>query len=215
MHPTINALLELHQTNLQRQRLIAQRQGRETTSSKADAALNKAKEAVTTAQAEVDRNDALLRQYTTDVERCDEQMTSLRGRQMEAKTNKEYLEIINGIESAKAEKALRQESLNNLNGQIEGLKEAVTAAEAHLAKVQEAYDKHIYQEQRQAVDSKFLEVYERLIKSRHKTPLLPVDGATRATPFGRIISHNDAEKLRLGNLVIDTGTNAILYIKGD
>ena len=39
-----------------------------------------------------------------------------------------------------------------------------------------------------------------------------VDPKTRTTPVGAILSHNQVEQIRQGKLVIDRGTNAILYI---
>jgi len=62
------------------------------------------------------------------------------------------------------------------------------------------------------IDPEFLQVYERLIKSGHKMPLMRVDPKTRTTPVGAILSHNQVEQIRQGKLVIDRGSNAILYL---
>lgn len=232
MHPAIVQLLELHRTNEQRQRLRLDRETRVAKRKQADAALEKYQSLHAAAVAKVDEQAALIRQYTADVERCDTEIASLRAKQMEAKTNKEYLDCINGVEHAKAEKKLREESLANLNAQVETLQAGVSAAATKLADIQSKYDKFIadqqepeaaagsldelerlYQEKRAHVDPKYLEVYERLIEARHKTPLISIDPQTRATPLGQIISHNDCERVRSGQLVTDPMTNGILYIK--
>jgi len=43
-------------------------------------------------------------------------------------------------------------------------------------------------------------------------PLMRVDPKTRTTPVGAILSHNQVEQIRQGKLVIDRGSNAILYL---
>ena len=234
MHPAITQLLDLHQVNVQRQRLIQDRSGREDKRRQADQALAKFTALSQTSRQMVEDQGALIRQYTADVERCDTDIQSFRARQMEAKSNKEYLECINGIENAKAEKKLREESLANLNASVEELQQKAEAAEAKLAEIQGKYDQFVanlqeseeagrssaelerlYQEKRQGLDPKFLEVYERLIEAKHHMPLISVDPLTRATPLGQIISHNDCERIRGGQLVTDPMTNGILYIQED
>lgn len=232
MHANISALLDLHRVNEQRQRLVRDRQERERRLAAAHKALAAVAAQASEAQGEVDRNDALVRQYTADIERCETTINDLRSRQMEAKTNKEYLAIINGVENAKAERALREESLKNLGEQIDALKATAAAATARrdqvaakVAEVEaeatgtseaaasEAELERIYQDKRARVDAKFLEHYERLIQARHRMPLVPVDPASRATPFGNIVSHNQCEQLRLGQFVVDAASNGILYLK--
>ncbi|TVR14457.1 MAG: hypothetical protein EA401_04495 [Planctomycetota bacterium] len=232
MHPAITQLLDLHQVNVQRQRLIQDRSGREEKRRQADQALAKFTTQHETAHKMVADQGALIRQYTADVDRCDTEIQSLRSRQMEAKSNKEYLECINGIENAKAEKKLREESLSNLNASVDELQSKASAAEQKLAEIRAKYEQFVanleesqeaeqsaqelermYQEKRQGLDPKFLEVYERLIEAKHHMPLIPVDPVTRATPLGQIISHNDCERIRGGQLVTDPMTNGILYIK--
>ncbi|TVR44419.1 MAG: hypothetical protein EA402_07015 [Planctomycetota bacterium] len=231
MHPAIAQLLDLHQVNEQRQRLRSTREGRDSKRQQAEAALAKFQRLQQAAAKKVDDQGALIRQYTADVERCDAQIQELRGKQMEAKTNKEYLECINGVEHAKAEKKLRQESLTSLGSQVEALQAQAAAAQAKLDEIQGKYDnfmagleepadaatsaeelERIYQEKRRNCDAKFLEVYERLIEARHKHPLIPIHPLTRATPLGQIISHNDCERIRNGQLVTDPMTNGILYL---
>ena len=232
MHPAIIQLLDLHRINQNRQLLQNDRLGRSSKRQQADAALEKYKKLHEAAGSKVSDQDALIRQYTADVERCDAEILKLRSQQMEAKTNKEYLDCINGVETAKAEKKLREESLENLQANVDELKASADKAAAQLADIQAKYDKfiaehqepeasgssleeveRIYAEKRQGLDAKFLEVYERLIAARHKTPLLEVNPATRATPLGQIISHNDCERIRNGELVTDPMTNGILYMK--
>jgi hypothetical protein len=69
-----------------------------------------------------------------------------------------------------------------------------------------------YAERRAQVEPAFLEVYERLVKAMHKAPLLRVDPVTRATPLGAVLSFNQVEQIRMGKLVIDRTSNAILYL---
>ena len=46
-------------------------------------------------------------------------------------------------------------------------------------------------------------------------PIMAIDGRTRATPYGNMISTSAVEKIRLGQFVQDPSSNAILYIKED
>ena len=45
-----------------------------------------------------------------------------------------------------------------------------------------------------------------------KTPLLPVDPVTRATPLGNKLPSHNFERLMGGELMIDEASNAILYL---
>ena len=233
MHANYVALLDLHNVNTQRQRLLSGRTGRNDQLAKLKAQAAKVFAFADKAQADVEQTDALLRQYTDDVTRCDETIAKLREQQMAAKTNKEYMASINGVEEAKAEKKIRLESLNNLNAQIDELRAKAEAAEEQRTtaqlKVEELEQENanagngnaddsenelerIYQEKKQTVDPKFLEHYERLIKAKHKFPLMKVDPNTRTTPMGNMLTHNQLEFIRQGQLVVDTSNNAILYI---
>ncbi len=231
MNPNIQALLDLQV--IDKQRLTHQR-AREAKLKKladAEAAWKAALAGATAAQAEVDRLGALIRQYTADVERCDKAVIDLRGKQPEAKTNKEYMDLINGIESAKLEKVKREASLKELQVRVTELTTKAADAVAKADQSKTAYDAILpsgetakvptaeeaqlqaqYAELRNQVAGEFLEAYERLIKARHKSPLLRVDPATRATPFGTLLSANHIEQLRSGKLVVDRTTNAILYL---
>ena len=83
-------------------------------------------------------------------------------------------------------------------------KSAADEAEANL--------NALYAKQRALCDEKALVIYERLVKANHPRPLMKVDPNTRATPLGNCISTNALEMLRLGQLVVDQTSNAILYI---
>ena len=150
---------------------------------------------------------------------------------MDARSNKEYLAIINGVEEAKSEKKLRQESVNQLQGQIDELSAKATAAgeardtlkaevetmEKALAELGEQANsanelQRLYDDQKAKVEPKFLQHYERLVASNHRMPLMKVDAVSRATPYGNMVSTNQLEHIRLGELVIDQGSNAILYV---
>jgi len=232
MHPSIRALLDLHEVNLKRQKLLDNRDKRDATLNQARKELAEFERRAEEAQAEVDNSDALIRQYTGDLERCEKTVQSLREQQMDAKTNKDYLGILNGIEEAKTEMKLRKESLDSLGAQVEEKKAAAEQAQARLAKAHEQFDalqarldgggeaaeslaelEKLYETKRPEVDAKFLETYERLIQSRHKMPLIPIDPRTRATPLGNVISHNQIEQIHGGMLVIDSFSNGILYIR--
>ena len=231
MHETFTSLLDLHEVNIQRQLLVKERRSREAKVTQAAEALASATAAREQAETAATSSDALIRQYTADIKRCDHTIEEMREKQMSAKTNKEYLACINGVEEAKSEKRLREQSLADLNARIDTLKEAAekakqaeaAAAELHeAAKLElesatveaesEAELERIYQEKKAAVDAKFLEVYERLITAKHPMPLMKVDGATRATPMGNRINTQALEQLRLGQLVTDSSSNAILYV---
>ncbi|MFW5698246.1 MAG: zinc ribbon domain-containing protein [Planctomycetota bacterium] len=231
MHPHLKSLLDLHEVNLQRQRLIKDRVSRESTIAEAQRAYEAAQQLADEAATKAGNMDALIRQYTADVERCESRIGELRAQQMTAKTNKEYLTIINGIEESKAEMRLRQQSLTGLTEQVgalqaeaerlqthaEELKAKVAETSAELAGADEQADsevelQRIYDEKKQAVDPAFLEHYERLIAANHPMPLMRVDPTRRATPLGNVISHNHLEQVRLGNLVKEATNNAILYV---
>jgi predicted nucleic acid-binding Zn-ribbon protein len=235
MHPTMRALLDLHDINQQRQLLRKQRESRET--SIKDAAEGAAKTALKAdaASAAAHEADALMRQYEQDIANADARIETLREKQMSAKTNKEYLIVINGIEDSKNIKKIRNERLTDLRSKIEGLQQAAATAaqlrEQALARVEEIRNSNqggidasdtseaeldrIYAEKRQPVDGKFLEAYERLIAGGHPMPLLPIDPRTRATPYGNLISMNHIEQIRKGGLICDHTSSAILYVNED
>ncbi|GDY13001.1 hypothetical protein LBMAG53_18790 [Planctomycetota bacterium] len=230
MNPSIAALLDLLEIDRRRQGL---RKDRDTLRTRADEAakmLAAAEAAAAAAQAEVDKVDALLRQYQSDLARCDAAIAEARSRQQAAKTNKEYMAIINSIEQAKSEKVMREQSLKELGARIDALKtranqgaekaaaaraaleQALAAATGNAPTEIESSAQAEYDEKKKLVDPAFLEQYERLVKAHHKTPLLRIDPKTRATPVGSVISHNLCEQIRMGKLVIDRLTNAILYL---
>jgi len=232
MHDTFSALLELHEVNNRQQLLIKERKAREAKLTQATEAYKSAVATREKAAEEAERSDALIRQYGTDIERCDSTIAKLREQQMQARTNKEYLACINGVENAKAEKRLREESLRNLHERIDELKEqlkrteeaeeaakaTMETAERELGEQQEEAEseaelERIYSEKKQGVDPKFLEVYERLISARHPMPLMKVDLRTGATPMGNRLNTQALEQLRLGQLVTDSASNAILYVE--
>jgi predicted nucleic acid-binding Zn-ribbon protein len=154
----------------------------------------------------------------------------MRSKQMGAKTNKEYMAIINGIEQAKLEKGHREQSIKDLETRVKDLEtkaaaaaQAVTAAKAKRDEVashagnkepgaEESELQRRYDEIKAGIDPAFLEVYERLVKANHKMPLMRVDPQSRSTVFGSVVSHNQVEQIRLGKLVIDRTSNAILYL---
>lgn len=231
MHEHIKALLALDDINRQRLILARQRQDRESAIAAAREQAAKAAKLAEEAERKAGGMDALIRQYTSDVERCDQTVVELRGKQMMAKSNKDYLAIINGIEEAKHEKKQRVASLANVGGEVDKLREhadalaatAAAAASAVDALIAEQADRseageaeaeldRLYAEAKAKVDAKYLEVYERLIQANHPRPLMQVDGSTRATPMGNMISTQKLEALRLGQLVTDPSSNAILYV---
>ncbi len=232
MHPSIMALLDLNQVHGQRQMLLDDRNRRLARLEKAEADIARFRQAAQQAQQAVDDMAALITQYTADVERCEATITDLRSRQMQATNNKEYLQIINGVEEARSEMATRKASLESLNGKVEEHRQTSEQAKQRLASMEERYrafvekntpsadveasiaqlDK-LYEEKRKLVAPEFLEVYERLVKSGNSMPLVPIDPVTRSTPLGQVASHNQLEQLRNGSLVQDAMTNGILYIK--
>lgn len=231
MQETIRALLELHEVNRQRQVLIEERKARERRLAEAQRTLAEKTAAREAAEQEREGLAALVRQYTADKERCEETIARLREQQMQARSNKEYLACINGIEGAKAELKLRENSLAELGERRDELDRrvaAATTAEEEARAAVEAVERdiaaheeqgaseqeldRIYGEKKRAVDPKFLETYERLVQARHPMPLMRVDARTRATPMGNVINTSAAEQLRLGHLVVDSVSNAILYI---
>ena len=231
MNPNIQALLDLQVTDKQRLTHKLARDAKLKKLADAEKAWKAAETTATSAQGEVDRLGSLIRQYTADVERCEKAVVELRAKQPEAKTNKEYMDLINGIEASKLEKVKRETSLKELQGRVDELtakakaandKSAqlkathdTIAAEAEASKTPSAAEAELqkqYDELRKTVEPSFLEHYERLVKVHHKTPLLRVDPATRATPFGTLLSANHLEQLRAGKLVIDRTTNGILFL---
>ncbi len=230
MNPSIAALLEL-------QLIDKKRQSQRNSSDNLRARLEEARKALAAAQAaakvaqdENEKIQALIRQYEKDAQRCEQTITDLRNQQPTAKTNKDYMALINGIEQAKVEKSMREQSLKDLGGRIEGITQKAAAADAKVKESQakiddltaksgsgqvtpeEAAIQAEYDAKKAAVDPDWLKVYERLVKARHPSPLMKVDPKTRATPVGVVLSHNQLEQIRLGKLVIDRTTNAILYV---
>jgi predicted nucleic acid-binding Zn-ribbon protein len=230
MNPNIAALLDLQVIDKQRQVLKQAREGLRNRVQKAADTAAAAQAAAVAAQAEVDRLQALLRQYANDMTRCDATINDLRAKQMGAKTNKDYMAIINGIEQAKVEKNLREQSMKDLTSRLEGLNDKAAKAQAQVAELNAALVKlqenggdgkpspeeqaiqAQYDARKASCDPAFLEVYERLIKANHKMPLAKVDPHTRATPVGNLVSHNIIEQIRMGKLVVDRNTNSILYV---
>jgi len=231
MNPSTDALLDLQVIDRQRLTLKLAREQRHGKLVEAQKNLAAAEAAAAAVAAEIEKMGALTRQYTANVERCDATIVELRGKQMNAKTNKEYMAIINGVEAARVEKNLREQSLKELGEKLAvhqdkaaKAAEAVAKAKAKLDEVakeasdsakpgpEEAALQQQYDERKAKVDPKFLETYERLVSAKHKMPLMPVDSITRSTPFGKVISHNQIEQIRMGKLVIDSGSNAILYV---
>ena len=231
MAESVTALLELWSIDQRRRKLSLVRDSATGAASKVETAWKAAEAAATAAKAEVDRLDALIRQYAADVERCDKTIAGLAQKKLGAKSNKEYMEIHNGIELARAEKTQREQSVKeqtarqaDLAAKAQVAADKATAAksefEAAAGKVGAAggptADEQDLDAQaaavRERIDPEFLQVYERLIKSGHKMPLMRVDPKTRTTPVGAILSHNQVEQIRQGKLVIDRGSNAILYL---
>jgi predicted nucleic acid-binding Zn-ribbon protein len=227
---TIDALLELWTIDQRRRELRRGRDGRRQGIAKIEQEAAAADTAAATAKGEADRLDALIRQYQTDAGRCEARIAELRSQQTGAKTNKDYMAIINGIEQAKAEKAQREQSVKEISARKQELVDKAAKAAEAAALVHQRLDKARgeagsdqpgdeeqaldarYAESRGKVPGEFLEVYERLVKANHKSPMVRVDPRTRATPFGVLLSHNQVEQIRQGKLVIDRNSNAILYI---
>ena len=230
MNPSIAALLELQLIDKKRQTQRNSSDNLRTRIDETRKALAAAQAAAKVAQDENEKIQALIRQYEKDAQRCDQTITDLRNQQPSAKTNKDYMALINGIEQAKVEKSMREQSLKDLGGRIEGITQKATTAEAKLKEAQAKIDELTarsgsgqvtpeeaaiqaeYDAKKAAVDPDWLKVYERLVKARHPSPLMKVDPKTRATPVGVVLSHNQLEQIRLGKLVIDRTTNAILYV---
>jgi len=231
MNSSIEALLDLQVIDKKRLTLKKAREAQSGQVDEAAKAATAAEAAATTAAGEVDKLGALIRQYTADTARCDETIADLRSQQMNAKTNKEYMAIINGIEAAKLEKTNREASVKELNAKVEALQAKAKAAQEQAAGLQskasqvkttnataiKLTDEEIelqkrYDEIRGTLDPAYLEAYERLVKANHKMPLMRIDPKTRSTPYGSIISHNMIEQIRMGKLVIERGTNSILYV---
>ncbi len=232
MHPAMTNLLELHDINQQRRVLQQRQQARGSELSDAQAKCDALTEAATVAESAAHEADALIRQYTQDITDCDAKQETLRAQQSTAKTNKDYLDIINGIEEAKNLKKIRTEKLASLQASIDELNaqaaaagaardEAVTACEVIKSEQAENTDvdtseeelERLYDEKRKTVEAEYLAAYERLVKGNHSMPLMPVDSVTRGTPYGNLISHNHIEQIRNGALIHDATTNAILYVK--
>lgn len=232
MHESMKNLLDLHDINQQRQVLKSNRSRREDGIAEAQAELDAINAEADAARTAVNDYDALIHQKQQDIENADKQVEELRSKQSDAKTNKEYMAIINGIEEAKATKTMAQEKLDEIQAIIdeakakadeldakrEEIKAAVEAKIAELsgdadAETSEAELDRLYEAQAPKVDAKILEVYERLVKSNHPMPLMPIDPHSRATPYGNLVSHNQMEEIRMGNLICDQTNNAILYIK--
>lgn len=231
MNSSIEALLDLQVIDKKR---LTLKRAREQQNGQVDDAGKAAEVAAVTAiaaTAEVEKLGALIRQYTADVARCDVTIAELRSQQMNAKTNKEYMVIINGIEAAKLEKANREASVKELSSKIEVLETKAKTAKAqasaltdaandvkstNAAAVKPTEEEQIlqkrYDEIRGTIDPAFLEAYERLVKANHKMPLMRIDPKSRSTAYGTIISHNMIEQIRMGKLVIERGSNAIMYL---
>lgn len=231
MNPSIDALLDLQVIDKRRLSLKLAREQQNTRVSDGEKTYQAALAAEAAAAADVERMGALVRQYTSDVARCDTTMTELRSKQMNAKTNKEYMAIINSIETTKQEKTLREQSVKELGGRIKEMEAKVTAARDQAAALKSKFEElqattggaakpsneeaelqRQYDEAKSRVDPAFLVVYERLVKANHKMPLMRVDPNSRSTAFGGVISHNQIEQIRMGKLVVDRGSNAILYL---
>ena len=231
MNPSIDALLDLQVIDKRRLSLKLAREQQHARVGEGEKLYQAALAAEAAAAADVERMGALVRQYTSDVARCDTTLAELRSKQMNAKTNKEYMAIINSIETSKQEKALREQSVKELGGRIKEMEAKVAAAKEQAAQLklkfeelkastggsdkpsaEEAELQRQYDKAKSRVDPAFLEVYERLVKANHKMPLMRVEPHSRSTAFGGVISHNQVEQIRMGKLVVDRGSNAILYI---
>ncbi len=231
MNPSIDALLDLQVIDKRRQALKKAREQHSGRVADAEKAWQAAETAATAAAADVERMGALIRQYTSDLARCDTTIADLRSKQMNAKTNKEYMAIINGIETSKQEKILREQSVKELGAKTTEMEAKVTAAKEQSGKLKTTFEEvkaatgsaaspgaeelelqSQYDAAKARVDPAFLEIYERLVKANHKMPLMRVDAASRSTAFGSVISHNQVEQIRMGKLVVDRASNAILYL---
>ncbi|MCS6971177.1 MAG: hypothetical protein RMM29_07360 [Planctomycetota bacterium] len=231
MAETIAALLELWSIDQKRRHLAEVRTQAQARLVKAEAAWKAATAAAGKISEELQRLDALMRQYQADLERCERTISELSGKKQHARSNREYMEIHNAIEMARAEKAKRAMSVKELGERRHALAAKLADAESKASAAQASYeaeraaaaavlepspeerDLHAQAEAiKTRIDPEFLAVYERLVKNGHRSPLLPVDPKTRTTPFGVLLSHHQLEQLRQGKLVIDRTTNAILYL---
>jgi predicted nucleic acid-binding Zn-ribbon protein len=231
MAASIAALLELWSIDQRRLGLSRVRDDATAVAAKAEAAWKAVESSAAAAKADAERIDALIRQYAADTERCDRTVAELSQKKLSAKSNREYMDIHNAIEQARAEKTQREQSVKELATRKADLEAKAAAAaekagaakaeaEAATAKVgaaggPSAEEREVSDQAtaiRARIDPEFLAVYDRLVKSGHKSPLVRVDPKTRATPHGALLSHNQLEQIRQGKLVIDRGTNAILYI---
>ena len=231
MNPSIDALLDLQVIDKRRQALKKAREQHHGRVADAEKAWQTAETAASTAAADVERMGALIRQYTSDLARCDTTIDDLRSKQMNAKTNKEYMAIINGIETAKQEKILREQSVKELGAKTAEMEAKVAAAKEQAGKFKATFEEvkaatgsadrpgaeelelqSQYDAAKARVDPAFLEIYERLVKANHKMPLMRVDTKSRSTAFGSVLSHNQVEQIRMGKLVVDRASNAILYL---
>ncbi len=230
MNPNIAALLDLQVIDRQRQVLKLAREARKLKLSEADKAWKAAEGNTLAAQQDLEKLNALVRQYTNDSARCDATIADLRSKQMGAKTNKDYMAIINGIEQAKIEKTMRDQSIKEITQRLDALKEKAGKAAEQSAVLKAEYDRIAgdggpdqptseereiqkrYDDRKATIDAAFLETYERLVKARHPLPLAKVDPNSRATPMGVLISHNQIEQIRMGKLVVDRSSNSILYL---
>lgn len=230
MNSNIAALLDLQVIDKRRQALKQTRDGRKSKFADAEKAWKNAAASATTTTAESEKLGALIRQYTADSARCDATIADLRSKQMGAKTNKDYMAIINGIEAAKVEKGMREASIKEVTARLDALKDKAAKTAELAAKLKSDYEtltgtgapeaatpeesaiEGEYSQRKAQVDPAFLEVYERLVKARHPMPLAKVDPNTRATPMGILISHNQIEQIRMGKLVVCRNSNSILYI---
>jgi predicted nucleic acid-binding Zn-ribbon protein len=231
MNANIAALLDLQVIDKKRLVLKHAREATHSKLSDAEKAWRTADGNASVSGAEVDKLGALMRQYTADSARCDTTIAELRTKQMGAKTNKDYMAIINGIELAKSEKVMREQSIKEITQRLDALKEKAAKAAEQSAVLKAEYDRiaaesgvpdqpspeeaavqKLYDEKKAAIDAAFLEAYERLVKARHPMPLAKVNTTSRATPHGVMISHNQIEQIRMGKLVIDRTSNSILYL---
>lgn len=231
MNPSIEALLDLQVIDKRRLALKQAREQKQGLVVDTEKTAASAEATASAASAEVERMGALIRQYNADVERCDAQIAEQRSKQMAAKTNKEYMAIINAVENAKQEKTHREQSVKDLGAKVADLEAKAKAAQENAANLRASAlttkttsggdqlpgeEEQKLQAEYDAIKAKadpaFVEVYERLVKARHKMPLMRIDPKSRSTPYGSIISHNMIEQIRMGKLVIERGTNAILFV---
>lgn len=232
MHESIQALLELYDIDRQRLILKKERSRRDNSMNDAQGERDQASATASDAAQRVHDYDALESQSRADIERCEKEIEDLRAQQASAKTNKEYMGIINGIEEAKNTITMAKEKLAEVEAVIDEVKseadalaqkrDEVTAATAAAidenndggtAEISESELDRMYSEFRPKVDSKFLETYERLTAAKHPMPMMAVNASTRATAHGSLISYNQMEQIRMGQLVCDQTNNAILYIQ--